>query len=133
LENLRRGRESAHQRMKNLQVETKELKQYREKEAEPQEYNYESDSSDDDVILKRYSKKKQPMEQHTTEPVAPPKKGRTREPIDLEEKRLKYEAKLLEKEYQMKLKNMESAHQSEPKPIAKPVLPTKPKPIVMIG
>lgn len=147
LENLRLGRERAHQRMKNLQVETKELKQYKEKEAEPQEYNYDSDSSDDGAILKKYSKKKTQVIEPVAIPsgksgealndvvVVPPKKGRTRKPIDLEEKRLKYEAKLLEKEYQMKMRDMESAHlnnETKVKP-SPPAPPTRPKPIVIIG
>ena len=127
LENLKKGREKAHERMRGLKSESKQLTQF--KKAQPELSHYEEDDSSDEELLKRYTKPKPVYE-------APKWKPRGKKEIDIESKRLEFEAKLLEKEYEMKMKKMEE--QSEPKkpePVApvEEVEPPKPKPRVRIG
>lgn len=129
LENLKKGREKAHERMKGLKSEAKQLSQL--KKAQPEPSHYEEDDSSDEELLKRYTKPKPVSE-------APKRKPRGKKEIDIESKRMEFEAKLLEKEYEMKMRKMESETQPkkpEPKPVeeVQPVEPPKPRPIVRIG
>lgn len=129
LENLRLGRQRAHEKMRSLKSETKQLTQL--KKEQPELKHYEADDSSDEELLKRYTKPK-PISQ------APKRKPREKKEIDIESKRLEFEAKLLEKEYEMKMKKMESEaqpKQPEAKPVeeVKPVEPPKPRPRVRIG
>jgi hypothetical protein len=124
LENLRLGRERAHERMRGLKSESKQLSQFRNAQPEPELYE-EDDSSDEELLLKRYNKPKPVVLE------VPTRKPRAKKEINIESKRLELEAKLLEKEYEMKMKKIEK---EEPKvEEVKPVDPPKPRPRVRIG
>jgi hypothetical protein len=125
LENLRLGRERAHERMRGLKSESKQLTQLKNAQPEPTLYEGD-DSSDEEILLKRYNKPKPVIVSE-----APKRKPRAKKEINIESKRLELEAKLLEKEYEMKMKKIEK---EEPKvEEVKLVDPPKPRPRVRIG
>ena len=74
LENLKRGRELAHERMRGLKSETKQLTQL--KKAQPEPSYYAEDDSSDEELLKRYTKPKPVSE-------APKRKPRGKKEIDI--------------------------------------------------
>jgi hypothetical protein len=112
-ENLRLGREKAHARMRNLKVEAKELKQFKAKQEEPQEYNAKYD--EEKVVYAKDDILKAPPPKPVPKPVS-------KREINLEKKRVQYEAKLMKAEYDQKMKAIGA------KPITSPVQPDVPKP-----